>query len=226
MKRTLLLLFFISSVTSHAQITDIDGNSYDTVRIGSQTWMSENLNVSRFRNGDVIPEAKTSEEWRKVGEERKPAWCYYDNNGYDKEYGIAPDLKFGKLYNWYAVNDSRGLAPIGWHISSDDEWGILIHHLGGTEVAGVKMKSKDDWYAGDHNEFANQSNESGFSGLPAGLRYTNGMMNFYHTHGLWWSSTGSNTNNAWNFTLGYFNDNASRNNNKKSNGFSVRCLKD
>jgi uncharacterized protein (TIGR02145 family) len=104
------------------------------IKIGPQIWATKNLDVITFRNGDTIPEAKTNEEWKKAGEEGKPAWCYYDN---DPENG----KKYGKLYNWYAVNDPRGLAPKGWHVPSDAEWIVLIDYLGGEEVAGTKMKS-------------------------------------------------------------------------------------
>ena len=88
------------------------------VKIGDQKWMSVNLNVSHFRNGDSIPEVRTPEDWEKAGKEQKPAWCYYDNNPENQS-------RLGKLYNWYAVNDPRGLAPEGWHVSSDADWNVL-----------------------------------------------------------------------------------------------------
>ena len=110
-------------------------NYAQTVTIGTQVWMTKNLNVDKFRNGDPIPEAKTYEEWTEATENREPAWCYYDNN---------PDNgdRYGKLYNWYAVHDPRGLAPEGWKIPSDDDWSRLTDFLGGKGVAGAKMKSK------------------------------------------------------------------------------------
>ena len=101
-------------------ITDIDGNVYKTVRIGDQIWMAENLNVSHFRNGDVITQAESREEWVQAASEGKPAWCYYDNN---PENGN----KYGKLYNWFAIVDPRGISPEGWHISSDNEWTTLTN---------------------------------------------------------------------------------------------------
>ena len=106
---------------------------YKTVTIGTQIWMKENLNVSTFRNGDPIPEAKTAEEWQAAGEAKQPAWCYYDN---DSKNGV----KYGKLYNWYAVNDSRGLAPVGWHVPDNDEWEVLEGIAGGFWVAGESLK--------------------------------------------------------------------------------------
>jgi len=113
---------------------------------------TKNLNVSTFRNGDPIPQAKTVEEWKKAGENQQPAWCYYDNDPADGE-------KYGKLYNWYAVDDTRGLAPKGWHVPSNAEWTILTDYLGGMNVVGIgtKMKSKTGW-----NEDGNGTNSSGF----------------------------------------------------------------
>ena len=109
--------------------------SHNEVTIGSQVWMTENLNVDKFRNGDPIPEAKTYEEWKKAGENKQPAWCNYKNDPANGE-------KYGKLYNWFAVNDPRGLAPKGCHIPSDKEWTVLTDFLGGNKVAGTKMKSR------------------------------------------------------------------------------------
>jgi uncharacterized protein (TIGR02145 family) len=108
------------------------------IKIGDQVWMAENLNVFYFQNGDPIPIVKSNEEWCKAGLEKKPACCYYNNSGVMGE-------KFGLLYNWYAVNDPRGLAPNGWHIPSDEEWTVLSSFLGGDEVAGNKLKSTNEW---------------------------------------------------------------------------------
>jgi uncharacterized protein (TIGR02145 family) len=137
----LFALTFIVSTTIHAQQygsfkDSRDGRVYKTVKIGNQVWMAENLNVDRFRNGDPIPEARTKEEWLKADENKQPAWCYYDNNP-------ANGTKYGKLYNWFAVNDSRGLAPAGYHIPSDAEWTQLTDFLG--SEAGTKMKSTSGW---------------------------------------------------------------------------------
>ena len=112
-----------SSFSQTGTITDArDGKEYKTVVIGNQTWMAENLNVGRFRNGELIPEAKTLEEWQEAIDEKKPAWCYYDND-------IKKGELYGKLYNWYAVNDPRGLAPLGWHIPTINEWNNLNNYL-------------------------------------------------------------------------------------------------
>ena len=98
-----------------SQIKDIDGNIYGITKIGKQYWTTKNLNVSRFRNGDPIPEAKTKDEWIQAGIKKQAVWCYYDND-------FKNGTKYGKLYNWYAVNDPRGLAPEGWDIPTDDDW--------------------------------------------------------------------------------------------------------
>lgn len=188
------------------------------VTIGKQVWMTQNLNVDKFRNGDPIPEAKTNEEWRKAGENGEPAWCYYNNN---------PDNgdRYGKLYNWYAVNDPRGLAPEGWKIPSDEEWSRLADFLGGQSVAGTKMKSTDFWadYGGKPG---NGTNESGFSGLPGGFRYFNGTFYSIGEGGLWWSSTEDDSNGAWYRFLNSIDGFVNRDGSRKENGLSVRCLRD
>ena len=145
-----------------------------TVIIGTQTWTSLNLDVAAFRNGDVIPQVKTNEEWEVAGNNKQAAWCYYDNDP-------ANGPKYGKLYNWYAVNDPRGLAPAGWHVPTDEEWTVLSTFLGGEDVAGEKMKSSLVW-----SENGNRNNISGFSGLPGGCRA--GDFNNVGSLGYWWSA--------------------------------------
>ncbi len=165
-------------------LSSCGGGASKEVTIGNQVWMTENLNVDKFRNGDPIPEAKTDEEWEKAGENKQPAWCYYDND-------TVNGSKLGKLYNWYAVSDSRGLAPVGYHIPSNEEWTMLSEYLGGELKAGVKMKSKSGWY--DNGIF---NNGSGFSGVPGGVR---GVHKFSSIggYGCWWSSTKCGTNSVW-----------------------------
>jgi uncharacterized protein (TIGR02145 family) len=187
-------------------------SAYKEVAIGNQVWMSENLNVYKFRNGDIIPEAKTDEEWKKAGENGEPAWCYYYNDS-------AIGAKYGKLYNWYAVNDPRGLAPVGYHIPSDAEWTALEIHLGAD--ASTKMKSTSGWF-----DDGNGTNESGFSGLPGGNRTTNGAFGDIGDYGFWWSSTEGSTNDAWFRSLDYLTGNVFRHDFYKVLGFSVRCLRD
>ena len=125
---SLIILFFGLVCVSTAQ----------TVTIGKQVWMTVNLNVDKFRNGDPIPEVKSEEEWQMADENGQPAWSYYDNDPANAE-------KYGKLYNWHAVNDPRGLAPEGWHIPNENELDELINFLGGIDLAGVKMKTSSGW---------------------------------------------------------------------------------
>jgi uncharacterized protein (TIGR02145 family) len=184
-----------------------------TVKIGTQTWSSVNLVVSTFRNGDSIPEAKTPKEWVAAGSAGKPAWCYYNNDP-------AMGKRFGKLYNWYAVSDPRGLAPAGWKIPSEDDWSKLAGYLGGQQMAGNKMKSTSGWIDGN-----NGTNESGFNGFPGGYRVENGSFLNVGNIGTWWSSTESKNLTAVDFYLvlsGSFN----RSNNSRQRGESVRCLKE
>lgn len=193
-------------------------NSEDTtiqeVIIGNQVWMLENLDVEYFRNGDLIPQAKTAEEWENAGKNSEPAWCYYDN---DESNGS----KYGKLYNWNAVNDSRGLAPEGYRIPSNAELTELTDNLGKENLAGIKMKGTNGWY-----ESGNGNNSSGFSALPGGFRYINGSFSDIGKVGNWWSSSESDSNNAVSRFLNYYNADVFNYNSDKQNGFSVRCLKD
>jgi uncharacterized protein (TIGR02145 family) len=203
-----------NSTISNTPILTSSANDYKSVKIGNQIWMTENLNVDRFRNGDLIPEAKTKEEWELAGKNKKPAWCYYDNDPKNGE-------KYGKLYNWYAVNDPRGLAPKDWHIPSDNEWDKLVNFLGGENRAGLKMKNTRGW--GDNS---NGDNKSGFTGLPCGYRSYIGGFYFIGYYGTWWSCTEYNLFNAWGLDLFSNNDNAFRDNYSKNTGFTVRCVKD
>jgi uncharacterized protein (TIGR02145 family) len=189
--------------------------NFASVSIGSQEWMGENLNVDRFRNGDPIPEAKTAEEWKEAFKNKQPAWSHYQND-------TANWKVNGKLYNAYAVNDPRGLAPAGWHIPSNEEWYRLTAALGGQALAGKKMKSGNGWFSN-----GNGNNESRFSGHPGGHRDADGTFNNLGTTGYWWSAPAS-ASNSWGRTL-----------QKDSDlifpftgdffigfGFSVRCLRD
>ncbi len=187
-----------------------------SVTIGNQVWMTKNLDVDKFRNGDAIPEAKTVEEWEAAAENKQPAWCYHEFNS---ENGKL----YGKIYNWHAVNDPRGLAPTGWHVPSESDWTILINFLGGEENAGSKMKSISGW-----NEDGNGTNESGFSALPAGyLFFGEGGVLFDElgTSGNWWSSTEEDSDYAWQWSIYNSEGTASKNSNYKDNGSSVRCIK-
>ena len=183
-----------------------------TVMIGNQAWAVKNLNVSTFRNGDTIPEARTNEEWVTAGREGKPAWCYFNND-------TLKGQKYGKLYNWYAVNDPRELAPAGWEISSAEDWTKLANALGGTAGAGTKMKSISGWLEGN-----NGNNDSGFNGLPGGYRIENGLFKNFGSTSIWWSSTESNSLNAFDHYL-MFSGSLGRSSSPKQRGESVRCIK-
>ncbi|MFN6040084.1 MAG: WG repeat-containing protein [Bacteroidota bacterium] len=224
MKTNLLIaatiVLILIAASGFAQVTDIDGKTYKTVEIAGQTWMAENLNVSKFRNGDRIPEAKTDEEWKKAGESKQPAWCYYKNTAIQSD---ANDGKlYGKLYNWYAVNDSRGLAPKGWHIPSYNELTMLIYFFGELDIAGLKMKSSNGW------ETENGTNESGFSGLPGGLRSSSGHFSNLGFNTNWWSFTNKSTDAAWTLQIGGTCPPGIvvRSTQDMKYGFSVRCLQD
>ena len=187
-------------------------NFAQTVTIGTQVWMVENLNVDRFRNGDLIPEARTNEAWQKAGDNKQPAWCYYDKNPKN-------GTKYGKLYNWYAVNDPRGLAPAGYHIPTNAEWTVLTDYLGGSHIAGNKMKSTSGWV-----ENGNGTNSSGFSGHPGGAR--GNTFGYIGKLGYWWSATEDVSGYAFYRNLYYYNDRVKRYVDNKGLGFSVRCLRD
>jgi uncharacterized protein (TIGR02145 family) len=171
--KKLILLVFILVCSSSA----FSQSATDTVTIGDQVWMTKNLNVDKFRNGDPIPEAKTNEEWIKAGENKQPAWCYYENDPANGE-------KYGKLYNWYAVNDPRGLAPEGWHVPSEEELQDLFIYLGGRKMAGIALKNDTGWF-----KKGNGTNESGFSALPGGHRHLDGIFDAAESIGNWWTSS-------------------------------------
>ncbi len=230
-------------------------SNLDEVTIGNQVWMTKNLNVDKFRNGDPIPQAKTDAEWEAAGKNKQSAWCYYNNDP-------ANESKYGKLYNWYAVIDARGLAPEGYHIPTDKEWTILVNYLGND--AGTKMKSKGGWNSytsgGDETcpncvdwsaeyrskvpchtckdrrrvsvptqtNTGNGTNACGFSGLPGGHRgYYFGPFLDIGKYGYWWSFTEDDELDAWYRDL-YFRDGYVRRpyDGQKGNGLSVRCLRD
>jgi len=199
-----------TSELEYGSFTDSrDGKVYKTVKIGTQTWMAENLDVSFFNNGDVIPEFKTDKEWIKSG---NPAWCYYDNN---------PDNgnKYGKLYNWYAVNDKRGLAPKGWHIATENEYKTLIFTA---DDDGNALKSN-----GQGKGEGAGTNTSGFSALLGGYRWRYGDFNKLAYEAEFWSSTGNGNVEIANYIYLNFDDNkitlAAR---YSECGYSVRCIKD
>lgn len=195
-------------------LTNASALAGNTVRIGSQVWMTKNLNVTRYRNGDKIPQVKNKANWAAL---TTGAWCWFNNDS-------ATGAIYGKLYNWYAVNDARGLAPEGWHIPSDAEWTTLSAFLGGESVAGGKMKEAGTahWYAPN----TDATNSSGFTGLPGGNRVSDGSFNTFGSGGSWWSLSESSTSNVWYRFLYAYDANVDRFSNDKHYGFSVRCVRD
>ena len=185
-----------------------------TIVIGTQQWQAKNLDVAFYRNGDPIPQVTGRNAWAGL---TTGAWCYYNNDPIQGN-------KYGKLYNWYAVNDPRGLAPQGWHIPSDAEWTTLGNTLGGELVAGGKMKEPGtlNWTAPN----TGADNSSGFAGLPGGFRYNDGTFGNIGLNGHWWSSTETNSPDAWFRLLEYLYGSLFRFSNPKQVGFSVRCLRD
>jgi uncharacterized protein (TIGR02145 family) len=225
--RTLLSVIALVSVLGSAaqqygSIKDSrDGKIYKTVKIGSQTWMAENLNVSKFRNGDPILEAKTYEEWKEAGEKEQPAWCYYNN---DPRNGA----KYGKLYNWYAINDPRGLSPKGWHVPSKSDWKDFTNYLGGELSVGMKIKSKTGWITYPVNYGGND--QYGFKALPAGYSFgaESRFGRFYgeQEYGAFWSSTETDSISAFELPIGGQSYVSSIGSQNKDVGLSVRCIKD
>jgi uncharacterized protein (TIGR02145 family) len=183
-----------------------------TTVIGTQQWMSKNLDAAFYKNGDPIPQVTDPTAWAAL---TTGAWCYYNN---DSTQGTT----YGKLYNWYAVNDSRGLAPTGWHIPSEAEWTALSATLGGNSVSGAKMKEAGTLHWG----LPKGNNNSSFTGLPGGYRNDIGSFSLIGDLGGWWSSTASGTTSARGGDL-YFNTSAFNTNfYPKLYGFSVRCVRD
>lgn len=210
MKRASLI---ISAVLMTAMLFISCGNKgYKEVKIGNQIWMAENLNVDKFRNGDPIPQVKTAEKWAMAGSKRQPAWCYYGN---DPDNGKL----YGKLYNWYAVNDPRGLAPVGWRIPTDNDWSRMVKFLGGERAVSNKIKNSSGWYRG------NGTNESGFSGLPGGFRNIGEFRDIGLFTG-WWSSTEYSTTSSIFRPVSYDNYVGYQRNTSKRNGYYVRVLRE
>ena len=190
-----------------------------TVKIGKQVWLTKNVDVSHYKNGDKIPEVQDAATWAVL---TTGAWCWYNNDS-------ATNAVYGKLYNWYAVHDPRGLGPTGWHVPSDPELTKLSTNLGGYMVAGGKMKSTGTIEASTglwHAPNTDATNSSGFTGLPGGYRNYDGTFYNVGSYGYWWSSTQNFANSAWFRYMGFNSGLEYRLNYIQLDGFSVRCLKD
>ena len=209
-------------------VVDIDGNVYQTVQIGDQVWMAENLKVTHYRNGDAIPNVTSNSEWAGLS---TGAYCAYDDNESNAD-------TYGYLYNWYAVDDSRNIAPEGWHVPTDDEWKTLEMHLGmsqseaddtgwrGTNVGSKLAGNADLWYNGNLENNA-EFGTSGFTALPGGCRiFSNGIYYSMGGHGYFWSSTEYSSYHAWYRILYCSDSRVYRFYNSRGSGSSVRCLRD
>jgi uncharacterized protein (TIGR02145 family) len=206
---------------------DVDGNVYQTVKIGNQEWMAENLRVTKYNDGSQITLITEPAEWHKLKTE---AYCYYNNDStsFKNTYGV--------LYNGYAVNTGK-LAPLGWHVPSDSEWNVLITYLGGDSIAGSALKESGTkhWNALDkinhfYGKFGQQTqsdatNYSGFSALPGGFRALDGSFLQIGEFGNWWSSL-HRSSDSWAFNIFYDYANIYHNNKDSwTFGYSVRCIK-
>ncbi len=199
--------------TEKPTVTDIDGNVYQTVTIGEQVWMAENLKVTHYRNGDAIPTGHSNSDWSNLS---TGAYAVYDENEQNAD-------TYGYLYNWYAVDDSRNIAPEGWHVPTDDEWQTLVDYLGGSSIAGGKMKETGTEHWNSPNTGA--TNESGFTALPGGYRRNYGNYSHMGNYCCFWSSAEYSSSYAWYRRLTYYGSDVDRGNYDKQSGFSVRVVR-
>ena len=203
--------------TTPATIMDNEENVYETVKIGDQLWMAENLQATKYSNGDIV--GTTSPASLDISQEPTPKyqWAYEGNEGNVPVYG--------RLYTWYAATDSRNVCPAGWHIPTDSEWTTLETALGGFNIAGSKLKeSGNTYWVAPYNLDA--TNESCFKALPGGYRNQTGGFSYLENIGNWWSSTEGDVNNSWIRSLDVQETQISRTDFIKSHGASIRCLKD
>jgi uncharacterized protein (TIGR02145 family) len=193
-------------------ITDIDGNVYQTVKIGNQIWMKENLKTTKYRNGDPIPNVTLWTPWLSA---TQGAFCHYQNvASWTETYGL--------LYNWFAVGDARQICPSGWHVPTKNEWNTLINFAGGENEAGNRLKEKGIVHWNGPNSGA--SDAYGFTALPGGYRTsTFDPPGFY---AIWWSSTPESPEDSWIMTLVANNSNAYIERQGKFAGHAIRCVKD
>lgn len=227
MKKLFLLLPILLSVACNADkpepeplpalISDADGNVYNTVSIGTQIWLSENLKTTKYNDGSAIP-LVTSPSGPHT---RTPAYFWYDDTPSNGD-------TYGALYNWFAVNagsnSGKNVCPIGWHVPSDAEWTILIDFLGGEGVAGGKLKEEETIHWTSPNDGA--TDEVGFKALPGGFRNYSGEFVYIGGNGGWWSATEGSAAVAWGRSVNYNSSSVNRYVGLKDLGFSVRCLKD
>jgi uncharacterized protein (TIGR02145 family) len=200
-------------------VSDIDGNIYKTVKIGSQWWMAENLKVTHYRSSEAILHVTNNGQWMSI---TSGAYCNYNND-------TTHVATYGRLYNWYAVDDSRNIAPQGWHVPNDAEWQALVDYLGGASNAGGKMKTTGTIQGGDglwNSPNTGATNSSSFSALPGGYRSPfSGYCDFMGDYGDWWSTTESGSF-AWARYLNCYDSQVGRAEYNNKFGISIRCVRD
>lgn len=203
-----------------ATLTDIDGNIYDTVMISAQVWMKENLKTTHYRNGDPILTGLSDQEWTII-HTGAYAISHYTAAPEDT---IAINAIYGKLYNWFAVDDPRNIAPLGWHVPTDAEWAIMVNYLGGMDVAGDKLKEAGNSHWMSTGNLS--TNSSGFTALPGGARSSyDGAFAVFGAAGLWWTTSADNLNLAWYWSM-LSPPPATDGTGTKQAGMSVRCIRD
>jgi uncharacterized protein (TIGR02145 family) len=206
----------VSFTTQYAenQITDLDGNIYNIIQIDTQEWLVENLKTTRYANGDPIANETDGTLWNGL---TTGGWAHYNN---DSQY----DDPYGKLYNWLAAGDPRGLCPNGWRVPDDGEWTTLTEFLGGESVAGGALKETGTVLWNSPNTDA--TNSSGFSGLAGGVRFgSNADFYDFGNKGLWWTSTYTNFGSARMRSVAYNSGSATRDLFLQHVGLSIRCLR-
>jgi uncharacterized protein (TIGR02145 family) len=218
-----ILILIVSCNTSTNKSNQSETSNLESITICKQIWSVQNLTASKYQNGDEIPQIKDATQWQNL---TIGAWCWYNNDS-------TSYCQYGKLYNWYAVNDSRGLAPKGWHVPNDAEWNELIKCIdptSDTSVSGpqslsagaLKESGTSHWLSPNFGA----SDSSGFAGIPSGYRNNGGKFYSVGNNGYWWSSTENNVSGAWNRYLNNVDAGFTRDCNLKTNAFSVRLVKD
>lgn len=201
-------------ICGESTVTDYQGNVYNTVKIGSQCWLKQNLRSTKYNDGTNIPNVTNNTTWDNL---TTPAYCWYNNNY--STYGSV----YGALYNWYAVNTGK-LCPVGWHVPSDAEWTELTDYLGGESVAGGKLKEAGTAHWLSPNTGA--TNVAGFTALPGGSRLGSGGFYNVGDGGIWWSATENDASSAWYRVVDSGSSDVGRNSYDKEVGFSVRYVRD
>jgi uncharacterized protein (TIGR02145 family) len=195
-------------------VTDIEGNKYETVTIGTQVWMAENLRTTKYNDGTEIPNITENDTWNKM---TTPAFSWYNNEPAENK------KTYGALYNWYAVNTSK-LCPNGWHVPADSDWMKMTSYLEDIKVEGNKLKEKGTAHWKSPNTGA--TNETGFTALPGGYRSIDGIFNYIGVSGYWWSATEYNSLSVLFYNIRYKSGFIYKSNSEKYCGFSVRCIRD